>query len=271
MLRHPSGVRRCIVLSSALLLGIALFAVGAGAQQAEQRQLSAAQERLSQLAAELDAAEGDAAGAQDALRQAEAALAEAEEIVNEVALDVERQRGVVADARDRLRAVEQEAEALSEAFADRIARLYMQGPELTFEVLLSSDGADEAIARTTLLERLTEGDTVDLERLAAAQVAVSVEGDRLLAEQELLEERLEEQEQVVEQADALRDSRAGALAEAEGTVAEIVGEQDDLEAEEARLETLIREIEAEQERERERQRQAERERQRQAEAAAAAA
>ena len=242
---QPTRQIRAVAVGVAVSLAIGLFAVTAGAQQTERAELSAARERIAAIEARLDAATDAEQSAEDALRQADAALAEVEAIVNEVALDVERQRAEVADARQRLAAVEAESAELEEAFEARIARLYMQGPELSFELLLSSSGADEAIARTTLLERVTEGDTIDLERLAAASRAVTVEQQRLADEQRELEDRLADQELVRAEADQLRESRAGQLSEAQATVGELTQQQDELEGEEARLEALIQRLERE--------------------------
>jgi septal ring factor EnvC (AmiA/AmiB activator) len=269
---HPARQTRIAVVGVGILIVLGVLAVTAGAQQAERAQLSEARERIAAIEARLDEATQQEQSAEDELRQAEEALTEVEAILNEVALDVERQRGAVADAQRRVASVEAEASELEEAFEARIARLYMQGPELSFELLLSSSGADEAIARTTLLERVTEGDTIDLERLAAASRAVTIEQQRLADEQRELEDRLAEQEEVRAEADALRRSRAGQLSEARQTVGELTDRQDELENEEARLEALIQRLEREaQEREAEQRRAAERRAAQQAAASAPSA
>jgi murein DD-endopeptidase MepM/ murein hydrolase activator NlpD len=238
------------------------------AQQDDQGRLSAAREELGAIAERLRAAEADERDADVALEDAQATLDEIERVLNEVAASVERQRASVRDAERRLEAVEREAADLEDAFGARIARLYMQGPELTLELLLSASGADEAIARTMLLERLTEGDQVDLERLEASRVAVDAERERLAAEQLRLEERLEEQRIVREEAEALRADRALAAADAQARSERLAARQDDLEAEEERLEALVRQ---QQEQERQRQAQAERDAAREASEAASAA
>jgi septal ring factor EnvC (AmiA/AmiB activator) len=261
---HPIRQIRVAVIGVAILIALGALAVTAGAQQAERAQLSEARERIAAIEARLDDASEVERSAEEALRDAEVALAEVEAIVNEVALDVERQRAAVADAQQRVATVEAEAVELEEAFEGRIARLYKQGPELSFELLLSSSGADEAIARTTLLERVTEGDTVDLERLAAATRAVTFERERLADEQAELEDRLAEQELVRAEADELRSSRAGQLSEARQAVGELEAQQDELEGEEARLEALIRRLEREAEERAARERAAEQRRAQQA-------
>ena len=213
----------------------------------EQR-LSAARAELDRIAEELDDAEDDAEDAEGALDLATERLAAIEDVVNDVAAQVEAQRVVVRDAEQRLERVEAEQVALEATFTDRIARLYKQGPELTFETLLGAEGAEEAIARTQLLERVVAGDQVDLEHLGA--VAVSVEAQRQLvtAEQEELETQLAEQEELRAQADELRASRALAAADARARAQELAAEQDELEAEEEDLVALVERQQAEQRR-----------------------
>ncbi len=242
---QPARSIRVAVVGVAASIALGVLALTAVAQQAERAELSEARERIAAIEARLDEATGAEQSAEAALRRADEALAEVEAIVNEVALDVERQRAEVADARQRVADVQAESAELEEAFEARIARLYKQGPELSFELLLSSAGADEAIARTTLLERVTEGDTIDLERLAAASRAVTVEQQRLANEQGELEDRLAEQELVRAEADEVRESRAGQLSEARATVGELTERQDELEGEEARLEALIQRLDRE--------------------------
>jgi septal ring factor EnvC (AmiA/AmiB activator) len=252
------GVRVAVALAAslALLAGlVATVAPNAFAQQGEQARLSTAREELAAIGEQLRAAESEEQEADRALADAEAALAGIERILNDVAAAVERQRASVRDAERRLAEVERDAEVLQDAFAGRIARLYMQGPELTIELLLSSGDADEAIARTVLLERLTEGDQVDLERLEAARIGVEAERERFAAEQAELETRLEEQRLVREEADALRSERALSAVDARARTEQLVAQQDDLEAEEERLEALIR---AQQEEDRRRRAEAER-------------
>ena len=262
-------VRRVVsvVAAVALASGLAMSAPidHALAQQGEAEQLSAAREQLAAIGEQLEEAEGRQEDAEGELEAAEAALADIERILNDVASAVERQRASVRDAERRLATVERDAEVLQDAFAGRIARLYMQGPELSIEHLLSSGDADEAIARTVLLERLTEGDQVDLERLEAARIGVAAERDRLAAEQRELEDRLAEQVLVRQEADALRSSRALAAADAQARTERLAEQQDDLEVEEERLESLIRAQQQEQARQR-----AEAERRAAASAAAAA-
>lgn len=232
----------------ACLVGAALVVspLAAAAQPANEERLSEARAQLQRIADELEEAESDVESRVDSLADAEERLAEIEEVVNGVAHQVERQRAAVGDAERELDELETQAADLAAQFEERIARLYMQGPDLTLEAFLSSTGAEEAIARTSFLERVTQGDQVDLERLEAATVRVGAQRERLAAEEERLAELLEEQQALLAQAEELRSSRALAAANARARAEELAEEKDDLEEEQAEIEELIRQHEAEQ-------------------------
>ncbi|MEX2549536.1 MAG: peptidoglycan DD-metalloendopeptidase family protein [Nitriliruptoraceae bacterium] len=226
-------------LAVAGLLVLALTPVIASAQTDAERQLSEARAALERIADELSAAEDEVTGAEGQLADAEERLAEIEAIVNQVAADVERQRVIVRDAERRLADIEAEEAALQEAFGDRIARLFKEGPDLTFEALLNSEGADELIARTELLDRIVEGDQVDLERLDAIRITADAQRQVVAEEEQRLAEDLAEQEAVLAEAEELRNSRALAAEDARQRAREIEEEHDELADEEAELEALI--------------------------------
>lgn len=259
------------VLTAVMLLVPLVLLVGSGperspasAQTAAERELAQARAALRQLQTELDEAEREVSSREQGLAEAEEQLARIEAVVNEVALQVERQRVLVRDAEADLQTAESELAVLEELAVDRIARLFKQGPELTFETFLSSAGADEAIARTQLLERVVLADQIDLELLDAYRVNVEVRREIVRDEQLRLEAQLEEQEELRAEAEELRSSRALRAANARQRTQELGAEHQELEAEEESLVALI-----EQQRAEERRREAER--QRQAEAAARAA
>lgn len=220
----------------------------ATAQTAIERELDQARAALQQLEEELDAAEEEASSRQAGLEEAEAQLERIEAVVNEVALQVEEQRVLVRDAEADLSQAEEELAALEALAVDRIARLFKQGPELTFETLLSSEGPEEAIARTELLERVVLSDQVDLELLDAYRINVEVRREVVQAEQTRLEAQLEEQVALREQADELRASRALAVADAQQRAQELNHEYQEREGEEQELVARIEEQQAEQQR-----------------------
>jgi murein DD-endopeptidase MepM/ murein hydrolase activator NlpD len=258
-------VRLLAAFAAVLLLVPTLLLVGSGpertqaaAQTATERELAQARAALQQLQAELETAERELTSREEGLADAEAQLARIEAVVNEVALQVERQRILVRDAEADLAQAQADLVELEELAVDRIARLFKQGPELTFETFLSSEGADEAIARTELLERVVLADQIDLELLDAYRINVEVRREIVREEQDRLEAQLEEQVALRAEAEEMRSSRALAAATARQRAQELGDEHEELEAEEESLVALIEE-------------QREAERQRQAEAAARAA
>lgn len=268
-----------LVRWSLAVLLVAAAVLGAGvarAQTAAEQELSAARAALERIGGELEDAEREVTSRSDALADAEERLAAIERIVNEVAAQVERQRVAVRDAQQRLAEVEEERFVLEEAFADRVARRFKQGPDLAFEALLSAQAAEQVITRTELLERVVAGDQVDLERLAAAETVVAAQRAVVLAEQRELEQQLAEQQVVLAEAEELRRSRALAAADARQRAQDLASERDDLEDEEEQLAALVREQQerarraAEARRQEEAERAAEARRQEEAERAAAA-
>jgi septal ring factor EnvC (AmiA/AmiB activator) len=242
---------RALTALLAVLLTITLLPpIVAGAHSPEQR-LQEARNRLSRISGEIRQAERDATRAESALADADARLREVEEIVNDVARQLERQRALVRDAEERLAAVEAEAEVVREALADRATRMFKQGPVRELDVLLNARGTEDALARTTMLRALTISDRATVESLEAAEIAVAAERERLDKEREVLDQMLEEQKELLAEVAALRRTRALAAAEAREQVRLLEQEQDDLEAEQASIEALIRRRQEEERRRRE--------------------
>jgi len=218
---------------------VGLSAGVAGAQTQAERELSEARAALERITSEVTAADREVRTQEAALADAEDRLARIEAIVNDVAAEVEQQRVVVRDAQRRLAEVEQDQAELEVAFTDRVARLFKQGPDLTFEALLNAEAADEVIARTELLDRVLVGDQVDIERLAAVETAVLAQRAVVVAEQQRLEAQLAEQEEILDEVEQLRQSRALAAADARQRARELAVQRDDLEAEEEELAALV--------------------------------
>ncbi len=227
-------------LAVLLLVATVLVAGVAGAQTSAEQELSSARAALERIRAELQDAEREVASRSEELADAEERLAAIERIVNEVAARVERQRVAVRDAQQRLAEVEEERFVLEQAFADRVAHRFKQGPDLAFEALLSAQVAEQVITRTELLERVVLGDQVDLERLAAAETVVAAQRAVVVAEQRQLEQQLAEQQVVLAEAEDLRRTRALAAADARQRAQDLAGERDDLEDEEEQLAALVR-------------------------------
>jgi septal ring factor EnvC (AmiA/AmiB activator) len=255
------------VLAAALLVPTAF----AAAQSVERGQLERARERIAEVSREIDRAEDEAGDAEVELADADQRLAEVEAVVNDVAAELERQRGVVADAESRLAAVEAEAAGVRARLEARAAAMFKQGAIRDFSVLLGSSGAEEALARSTYLRALTVADASTFEALVAVEVTVEAESERLRVEEERLTGMLAEQEELLAEVEQLRSRRALAAADARARVEELSQEHDDLEAESARIEELIRQQQEEARRARqEAERRAAAEAQAAADAAAAA-
>jgi murein DD-endopeptidase MepM/ murein hydrolase activator NlpD len=234
----------------------------AGAGTPEERALAEAKAKLADLRTDIVHAERVADDAADALEDADATLREMEQVVNETAEAVERQQRATQRAQGRLERLEDERDALIRAFNQRAVRAFKLGPTSTLDMLFSGDGASDAIDRTTYLRSVLDGDQVDLEAIDAAEVAVAAERVRTVTEEDRLASLLEEREEILADVEELRQTRALEAADARERVRLLEEQQDDLEAEQQRIEELISEREAEARRraaaDREAQRQVER-------------
>ena len=240
-------VRRALILSTVVLvvmagLGLATLVAPARAQDAR-GQLDEARARIEELEDEIDRAEAAAEDADSELEEAERVLRQAEAVVNEVAARVDHQRDAVADAERRYEQVVAEAEVVEAAFADRVAQIYKEGPALTFEALLASEQADDALDRSLFLQQLSADDRVDLDLLEATRTRVSAERERFEREQARLEGLLAEEREFLAEVEQLRERRALKAAATREHLHELEDEHDDLRADQEALEELIRERE----------------------------
>ncbi|MEX1177952.1 MAG: M23 family metallopeptidase [Nitriliruptor sp.] len=236
----PRTTRTFVALAGIVAAAVLAPAAFAGAQSADPSQLQEARDRIAAVTRELDQAEAEAEATEAELADADERLAEVEAVVNDVAAELERQRGAVAEAEQRLADVEDEAAVVRARLEARAASMFKQGAVRDFDVLLSSEGAEEALARSTYLRALTLGDAASSEALAAAEVAVDAERERLRAEEERLDQMLAEQEELFAEVEALRDRRALAAADARARVEELDAEHADLTEESQQIEALIK-------------------------------
>lgn len=242
---------RLPILALSVVLAMALLTDGlprAAAETPEERALAEAKADLAQVRDRIEVAERDADDATDALDDADATLREMEAVVNDTTEAVERQRGVTRQAQTRLDRIERDRDELLQAFQQRAIRAYKLGPTTSFDVLLGGDEVVDAVARSTYLQRVLEGDQVDLEAIAAAEVAVEAERGRAQAEEDRLADLLREREEILDEVEELRNMRALEAADAQERVRELRERKDDLEGEQERIEQLIREKEAEERR-----------------------
>lgn len=260
---HRSGAALLVVLLAAVY-GATALAGSADADTAEEQALAEAKAELAEVRAGIEEAERDADDATDALEDADARLRQMEQVVNDTTEAVESQRGVTQRARERLARLEEERDELIRAFHQRTIRAFKLGPTNPFEVMLAGDDAADAIARSSYLRAVLDGDQVDLEAIDAAEVAVDAERVRAETEEERLVGLLEEREGILAEVEELRSMRAMEAADARERVRMLEEEQDDLESEQEEIEALIREKAAEERRraaaEREAQRQAQQQR-----------
>lgn len=214
--------------------------VPAGAQQSAEAQLERAKERIASVGQEIEAAEGRVASSGTELAKAEEQLAEVEAVVNDLARQLDEQEGRVAEAQaelDRLRAENARVQARFDA---RVAAIYKGAGPRDLELVLASSDVEAVLQRSSFLSLVNTADSATLEDLRASRAQVQTQQERLGGEREFLERLKREQDEVLAQVAALRDSRRLALVSAQERVAELEREQDDLEESSKRLEEIIK-------------------------------
>lgn len=219
------------------------FALPAAAQDRDD--LAQARARIAELSSSLDAAVADADGAELDLDVAEERLDEIEAVVNQVAQRVDEQRQLVVDAEADLVTYEEEFEQARRVVQRRAVQLYKTGtPGGVFALLQSSD-INAAMARSEYLSLLDADDQAVLESLASAAGRTDAAREFLTAEAAVYDDLLVDQQEIMAQAEELRDSRALAAAKATDEVDRIEEAHNEAEAEAVRMEEIIKKAEAE--------------------------
>ncbi len=231
-------MRRARVLAAVVVAALSL-SVSAAAQ--DQGDLDDVRARLQRVGEELEAAEAAAAAAGQELADADARVAEIEAIVNEVAYELGQQESRVAAAQAELDALRAEAEAVQAAFNDRAVEMFKTSFGGDLEVIMSAQDIETAIDRSTLLQVINRGDLATVEQVQAAQGRVLTQQDELDLAVDRLTALQAEQEVILAEAEALRESRALAAASARARANELEHQEEGLEAEAAQIERLIRE------------------------------
>lgn len=207
---------------------------------AEREELTVARQQISAVARQLRRAETSAVQAEQALQRADRQLAVLEAAVNAAAAAVDRQSAAVDRAAKRHAALRREVRRLREVLQRRAAELYKQGATLPFELLVASGDVQGAIDRSAYLHVITETDQANLEAAANARTALASQRRILEDERRYLLAMQREQEVLLAEALALRESRALAAASARAEVKALAERKDDLVAEAETLKELIR-------------------------------
>ena len=235
-------LRRSLVLRAGLVLALLVVVVApVDAQESAQTQLDRAKARIAALSDEIAAAEGVVASTGRELDTAQAQLDEVEAVVNDIAVQLEEQEGRVAAAQEELARLRAEDARVRGTFHSRLAAIYKGAGPQDLGLMLSSGDIDTVLGRASFLEVVNTADQATLQDLAASRDRVRTQQERLAGERTFLEELKAEQEEVLAQVEALRDTRYLAFVSAREEVAQRQREQDDLEEESARLEAIIRE------------------------------
>lgn len=237
----PSIARPVVV---GLLVGalIATLGVPAVAQTAEERRLEEVRREIQAVREQIDAAQADREAADTELVDAESHVQSVVAAVTEAELAVQSQEQAVDIALRELDALREEARARAEVAGQRAGAIYRTQSTTTLPLatVLAAQTMDDAVSRSTYMEVVSRGDQGALEAYAASARAVENQRERLEAEEVVLAEVVEAQEEILAEARAIRDTQALAVADVDDLLGQLDATERHLESERRELAELIR-------------------------------
>ena len=228
---------RLPVLVVLMLALSALLATPATAQSAEEARLAATRDRIAAVRAELKGAESEVAQDAASFAKAERQLAVVMAAVNAAEQAVARQQQAVDRAAQKLASLEEAEARQQNVMSDRAVQLYKQGSMVPLGSVLTSGTPQEAMRRTALVSVVNRADRRSFEQVTITQTAITAQRKQLKVEQDSLERVVEQQRQIAAETEDLRNDKALALAASSLNV-------DELQSQEAHLESQSRELAA---------------------------
>lgn len=230
----------------ALLAFLAAAAVGAVigptvADADETQRLKQTRQRISEVRAQLEAAEQQKSQDREALAEAQRRFQEVLDAVASAEQAVQRQEQAVEQTREELTNLRERAQRQRSATRERALSLYKRGAaNVPAGAILEAESAGEAMRRSGYVELAAKADRRIVESLAATGTAVDAKQDELEQEQETLERVAEERRALMAEVESLRDERAVQLASTEQQLDELRSEENHLESESRELAVLAR-------------------------------
>lgn len=225
----------------ALLATVALVP-SAVAGAASQDELDATRDRIEQTIAELDAVDAQAEQTEEQVAAAEERVGELEAALNELLLQLEAQQAAVDAAQAEADTAAAEKDRIEQILSDRARRAFMGGTPDPL-LMLGGESMGEvagALDHLAVLETLAARDEASIEGLDVARVQADATAARLDEEVAELEAVRETRAEVLAEAERVLAERAEALASLESQAERLLAEREDLEAEEAEIEQLIK-------------------------------
>lgn len=229
---------------AALLAAVALLP-WANAGAATQDELEATRDRIEDTIAELESVDARADRTEEEVAAAEARVAELEESLNELLTQLLAQEQAVETARTEAETAAAERDRIQRILGDRARRAFI-GANPDPIMLLSGGGMDDvagALDNIAVLDALAARADASIETLDVARVQADTTAERLDTEVEQLEEVRATREQLLDEAEQVLATRADALADLESEADRLMSQREELEAEEANIQELIRQQE----------------------------
>lgn len=238
------GSRIGVALLASLAAAAAVVVVGPTVADAgETQRLQQTRQQISEVRAQLEAAEQQESQQKEALAEAQQRFQEVLDAVAAAEQAVQRQEQAVKHTREELESLRERAERQRKATQQRALSLYKSGAtSVPAEAILEADSASEAMRRSGYVELAAKADRRIVEGLAATGTAVNAKQNELEQEQKTLEQVAEERRILMAEVESLRNERAAQLASTEQQLDELRAQESHLESESRELAVLARRV-----------------------------
>lgn len=235
--RPRNAPQRVFVFALAVGL-VGMAAVPGLADSHEERRLSDQAARLAEVREQIGAAEDDVALGAEELARVQSQLSTVVDAVRAAEESVQRSQQAVADATARLEIAIVEQDEQRRVAGDRAAERYMRGGDVSLQVVLTADTADDVLDQSLYLEAVARSDRQSGEALDAARTRVEAEQQALAVEEASLLQVQDQQRQILAEVEGLRNEQALVLAADTAQLEELQTSESILETDVLALEAL---------------------------------
>ena len=241
-IRHSLDVQKHLshrvrLAAPALAVALSLLAAPAVSQATEQGRLDAVEAELEELRRNIEQAEQTAAAKQEALKAADVELQKIEMAVAAAEQAVQRQQRTVLTTAEELDSMRKERAAVGESLTRRVVEQYKRPPTITAS-LMGASTMEDAFNQLRYGHALARADRERIEMLSASAVATAALRDQLRREEEDLREVVAQKTAVLAKAEELRAMQSVQLAEAQSDVENLEQQEADLESESRQIAAL---------------------------------
>ena len=215
--KHRAGAA---LLLAASLLGSLSWSLPAVAQSPEEQRVDEAAATLEVLRSQIERAAAQRDKEAVALDVADRRVREVQQAVDQAEQAVQRQQRAVVEAEERLDGLEAAERHRKKAYVGRAVERYKQ-PSPPLNAVLGRRSLDHVLRASAYLDAISRSERSQLEQLRAGAASVTAQRVQLASEQTTLERVVAKKQALLDDAEALRKSRALQFASAQDEVVDL--------------------------------------------------